>query len=162
MPQFETLWDHHPCNNGEKYPCKDKSGKPVFENQCAIRMGVCLERSGVSTKDFTGQRCWHGHNAGHIIRAEELANWLQFNKHQFGSLNIFKSDKAYREALGHIKLKRGIIFFRNFWGPGSQGDHIDLWNRLYTTRELQSIIGALIPSLSGYGRSQEVWFWEMS
>lgn len=162
MPQFETLWDNHPCNKEEKYPCKDKNGKPSFENQCAIRMGVCLERSGVNLKSFSGERCWHNHNPKHILRAEDLAEWLKFYKHQFGTLNLYKGIGAYRDALEYMKLKKGIVFFRNFWGPGNQGDHIDLWKWLYTTKELQSIIGALIPSLASYDKSQEVWFWEMT
>ncbi|WP_074687063.1 T6SS effector amidase Tae4 family protein [Paracidovorax citrulli] len=27
-----------------------------------------------------------------------------------------------------IHGRTGILFFRNYWGPGRQGDHIDLWN----------------------------------
>ena len=39
----------------------------------------------------------------------------------------------------------------NFWGPGNQGDHIDLWNgssQAYGTDEY-------------FYRAQEVWFWDM-
>src|SRR5690349_2878780 len=47
--------------------------------------------------------------------------------------------------------RRGLIFCRNFWGPGNQGDHIDLWNKGHMKTGYPSYIA----------RSEETWFWEI-
>ncbi len=60
MVAFRDLWYRHPANNSTTYPCVApfgltnmegqpvRQGNPVFGNQCAIRMGVCLKNAGVS------------------------------------------------------------------------------------------------------------------
>ena len=60
MVAFRDLWYRHPANNSTTYPCiapygltnmegsSIRQGNPVFGNQCAIRMGVCLKNAGVS------------------------------------------------------------------------------------------------------------------
>lgn len=47
--------------------------------------------------------------------------------------------------------RTGLVFFRNFWGEGNQGDHIDLWDG----DELRA--GA--PDY--FERSEQVWFWPL-
>jgi hypothetical protein len=41
--------------------------------------------------------------------------------------------------------------WRNFWGTGNQGDHIDLWNG-------EEIAHG---TLDFFIRSEEVWFWAL-
>ena len=79
---FSTLWVNHPAIKGIINPCTTK-GKINFENQCAIRMGVCLDNSGINIKSFNGAKCYpgHEHKQSHILRAEELATWLEKQKH---------------------------------------------------------------------------------
>jgi len=50
MVDFATLWLNHPANLKPPIiePCLDPHGKAVFENQCSIRMSVCLVNSGIS------------------------------------------------------------------------------------------------------------------
>ena len=77
MLSFEHLWNNHPTVAGNDNPCST-NGKVNFSNQCAIRVGVALTKSGVNTKHIPGvTHCWH-HPAseGHVIRAEELAKGL--------------------------------------------------------------------------------------
>ena len=63
---FRELWDNHPYPQS---PCDS-----YFVNQCAIRMGVALEQTGLT---ITGvARCWFRHTPHHILRAQELANAL--------------------------------------------------------------------------------------
>ena len=50
------------------------------------------------------------------------------------------------------KMKTGIVFFRNSWGRGNQGDHIDLWDGSRVRKG----------GLDYFERSQEVWFWPIS
>ena len=88
MVAFRDLWYRHPANNSTQYPCvaphglTNMEGKhvpqgfPVFGNQCAIRMGVALSGAGLSLASFHGAKCWIKHSPRHILRAQELANWL--------------------------------------------------------------------------------------
>ena len=161
MFEFRQLWDNHPNNSGESVPCKNLDGKPAFENQCAIRMGICLHKAGLSLLSFKGERCWHNHNPPHVLRAEELAKWLK-SELTFAQFKKFSGKNAYKDAVDHITLKKGIVFYKDFWGPGMQADHIDLWNRLYATKELSTFFGVLFPSLASYNKAKEVWFWEIS
>lgn len=73
-----------------------------------------------------------------------------------------------KEAFDKIEGKRGIVFFQNYWGPGNQGDHIDLWNGSRLTDwsswvRIHSRLGASVlhafADLSDYTKSQSVWFW---
>jgi hypothetical protein len=53
MVTFDQLWKNHPTNLGEQYPCRTL-GIGNFDNQCAIRMGVCLKRCGVTAAEIRG------------------------------------------------------------------------------------------------------------
>lgn len=145
MPlKFSVLWANHPTTRGDDAPCST-NGKSNFENQCAIRMGVALKACGVNFATFRGARCWFGHS--HVIRAEELANWLKTQTTQIGKVEICKK-VTYANFAG----RSGIVFFRNFWGVGNQGDHIDLWDGSQIRKG----------DLSYFSRSQEVWFWPIA
>ncbi len=135
MIDFNLLWDNHP-GLGSK-PCN-------FDNQCAIRMGVALENSGVNLEDFKGIRCWYRHSPRHILRAQELADWISEKTDLFGEKKVYKR-KTYRFFEG----KKGIVFIRDGWGAT---DHIDLWNG----KELR---GGYIEYLN---RGIEIWFWELN
>ncbi len=81
MVAFNKLWKNHPTITGNDNPCRTK-GRSNFGNQCAIRLGVCLQNSGIDTTRIPGvARCWHHKKTeGHIIRAEELAKALKQRK----------------------------------------------------------------------------------
>lgn len=70
MVRFENLWKNHPGKG--VFPCN----KAVHQNQCAIRMSVTLDKSGVDISSFSGVKCWEKHEDGfrHILRAQELAD----------------------------------------------------------------------------------------
>ncbi|WP_250654699.1 type VI secretion system amidase effector protein Tae4 [Alkalimarinus coralli] len=140
---FGFLWANHPANNGFDEPCAT-NGVGNFENQCAIRMGVALSASGVSLSSFRSAKCWHGHK-NHVLRAQELADWLAFGGGSFGRPAIHKSAKA------SSFINSGIVFFKNFWGRGNQGDHIDLWDGQRMTKG----------DASYFGYAEEVWFWRI-
>lgn len=141
--QFNKLWNNHPYPNS---PC-DKS---LFQNQCAIRMGVSLEKSGIDTSSFDimypQRRCYPGlkHSPRHILAAQELANWIDSsNCKEFGSKKVIKGG-----ALSALKDKKGIIFIMNGWG---NTDHIDLWDGEY-------LKGG---SSDWLELGDQVWFWEI-
>jgi hypothetical protein len=73
---FKVIRSNYPSTD----PCdaKDPNGQPLFRNQCAIRVGHALKKSGVSFVSFPKQRkCWVHPTQDHILAAKELADWLQ-------------------------------------------------------------------------------------
>ncbi len=147
---FVRLWNNHPTNQTppNNNPCQNASGNPSYTNQCAIRLGVALTDSGVNLTGYSGVFCWHGHGRIHTLRAEQLATWLDkaSNRTNFGTptkrSGVTSSDYTGRQ---------GLALFKNFWGTGNQGDHIDLWNGTRLARG----------EASYFGLSEEVWFWEL-
>ncbi len=142
---YYQLWKHHPGRNAN--PC-DKS---EFPNQCAIRMSVALFLSNVNLSGFSGQRCWMSHSDGfrHILRAQELANWINKHPELFGHRKLF-TKKEYPK-LHHIDFwkMKGIIFFEDGWGPT---DHIDIWNG-------SELKGGDIDYFNVNYKS--IWFWQL-
>lgn len=149
MLQFSVLWEKHPANQTPSIisPCANDEGTPNFENQCAIRMGVCLAAAGADISSFRGTTCWHGHGRNHVLRAQELADYLKTRTDLVGTVKIDESP-----TLAEYTSRRGVVLFQNFWGTGNQGDHIDVWDGSQMAKGDPSYFAA----------SQAVWFWELS
>jgi hypothetical protein len=152
---FEVLWANHPSRRTPKVlvPCQTADGRKSYTNQCAIRIGVCLSNAGLSMASYRGTFCWHGHGRNHPLRAEEVACWLNETAPFVGEAVIARRDSRGHQKSFHDYLgRKGIVLFRNFFGAGNQGDHIDLWD------------GAIMATgeLDYFTRSQEVWFWELT
>lgn len=122
-------------------------------------MGVCLDKSGISTQGWSVRRCWqHKGKERHILAAEELAKALSLGS----TPGIGKVEKyTGEEGFSKIKGRRGIVFFKNFWGTGLQGDHIDLWNGWRMTKFFQSVFTVQVMGGGDYKKG-EVWFWPVS
>jgi len=144
---MKLFWHNHP---GRKNVCDET----LFVNQCAIRMGAALELSGIKmTQDrrvlrrcTTEYRAFKHHKdglvKGHVLAAQELANWIKSQRSTFGSRSIVHSQE---EILG----RSGIIFFRDGWGTT---DHIDVWDG-------QALVGGF-PSYFD-SDFKELWFWDV-
>ncbi|MCL6272301.1 type VI secretion system amidase effector protein Tae4 [Sansalvadorimonas sp. 2012CJ34-2] len=181
MITFKKLWNSHPTITGSDNPCTT-NGKKNFSNQCSIRVGVALVECGVKTTDIPGvTHCWHGHpkSAGHVIRAEELANGLQ--KVSLPGLKpvIEVDPKEFSEQLSG---KKGIIFFKDYWQRtvrgktesfrNRSGDHIDIWNGsritdLTSWARINLRIGSfglhsITDRFSDFEDSQKILFWEIT
>jgi Type VI secretion system (T6SS), amidase effector protein 4 len=116
-------------------------------------MGVCLTAAGIPLSGYHGAFCWFGHGRTHPLRAEELATWLNDTAPIVGEADISRRTKLGKHvSAADYWGRQGIVLFRNFWGAGNQGDHIDLWD------------GMQMPhgSLNYFARSQEIWFWDMT
>ncbi|WP_211665345.1 T6SS effector amidase Tae4 family protein [Leucothrix arctica] len=147
VSQMKLFWHNHP---GRENVCDDT----LFANQCAIRMSTALELSGVIIpvdrrilrRCTTEYRAFSDHNhglvKGHVLAAQELANWIKSEPSTFGSREVVHSKE---EILG----RSGVIFFRDGWGTT---DHIDVWDG-------ESLVGGF-PS---YFETEfkELWFWDL-
>ncbi len=71
---FAELWKHYPGSD----PCVNpQTGMKAYDDQCAIRLSMAPERSGVSFKTLQGSRCEFGPRGnGMVLRAEMLIQWL--------------------------------------------------------------------------------------
>jgi hypothetical protein len=144
--KFTDLWGAYPNFN----PCdaKDKEGKILFGNQCAIRMSYALKKAGVTFKSYQVKRkCWVHPADDHVLAATELADWLE--------LQPFVGCKKAEDVTGegwHDKVvgRTGIVCFEDYYAPsgGAGGDHIDLWNKDRMTgigSGLRASFGIVIP-----------------
>ena len=161
MPTFAELWSNHPTIKGDA-PLLDTR---VYENQCAINMSASLMRSGIDLKSFTGARSWEKDKPKYPIRAEELAGWLDKNAALLpGKITKF-SGKDVPGSFDKINGKTGVLFLKDYYGPGQSGDHIDLFskNRMTTLFSWFRIATGFSYEgrFSDYRKSKAVWFWEV-
>lgn len=133
----DLIWMHHPYPNT---PCDTA----LFPNQCAIRMGVALAGAGVNMATFGGAKCWVPHKPRHILRAQELANWMTTQTITFGKVAKFKKKVTSDDFAG----KTGVVFIQDGW---ASTDHIDVWDG-------SSLKGG-DPTYFALGK--QVWFWEL-
>jgi hypothetical protein len=111
-------------------------------------MGVALAECKVDLSSFKGALCWEkGHNPKHILRAQELADWMANKKALFGERKVYKRKKDSPQMSDFVG-KKGIIFIKDGWGGT---DHIDLWDG-YSMKAGYS---------SYFLNGTELWFWNL-
>ncbi len=137
---FQRLWDSHPYPS---FPCD----RATFENQCAVRLGEALRLSGADLSTFRGAVCYPAlnHNPKHILRAQELAEWLNTVPTLVRAATIHRNVTATE-----FQGQKGIVFIRDGWGAT---DHIDVWD------------GELLQMKGGnpdwFRLGSQVWFWRL-
>ena len=163
---FQKLWNNHPLNwdPPETHPCKvPGTNEDSYENECAIKMSVALTGAGIDMSACHKTRCDYRKTAGHenhIIRAQELADWLA-SPTVLGTPNKYLQPKkktlAEYKAAAYMSVqnRKGIVFFQNFFGQGNQGDHIDAWNGLIMSGDYNSY------HINYFQRAPHIWFWEL-
>ena len=82
-----------------------------------------------------------------------MANWLKGPFSPFRKFIDFKAVTGFSSISG----EKGIIFFKDYYGPNSQGDHIDLWNGSRLTKFV-SWFEFGIRDGRHYAKA-DVWFW---
>ncbi len=179
--EFKDLWRGHPINESVQAPCladKEftniagklvKKGRPVFSNQCAIRMGIALRRAGVTPSQLGGiAYCYHHPvEEMHYIRATELANAI--NSARLPGLKPVEKITGKDVAAYYPKLfgRTGIIFIKDYWHRSSDasgrptGDHIDVWNGYRSSAKWLMEWFFWIGYYSNYADAGELWFWEV-
>lgn len=129
---FKELWSNYPSS--EIKHLDPKTSKETFDNHCAINLSHSLLMSGISMSSFKGTKCWNCSikDGSHIVRAQELADWLKKKPFPGCPDPIVTVGQEFKETL---KGKKGIIFFKDYWQreveKGSTrrtGDHIDFWD----------------------------------
>lgn len=179
MVQFSDLWYRHPANLATTYPCiapntlmslegkAISAGYPVFSNQCAIRMGVCLKHGGVPAGTLRGVgTCGvHSPDEMHYFRAQDLANALaSANIEGVGKVEKITGANAkdfYPKILG----RTGIIYVKDYWRRAGEanatGDHIDVWNGYRSSTKWLMEWFSWAGYYSNYAEASEVWFWDV-
>jgi hypothetical protein len=179
MVQFTDLWYRHPANLATSSPCiapstltnlegkQIQAGLPVFGNQCAIRMGVCLKHAGVDIGQFSGlTHCAvHGKDEMHIIRAQDLADHLaRISIPGVGPVERITGTDAkafYPKIIG----RTGIIYIKDYWRRSGEsaptGDHIDVWNGYRSSTKWLMEWFSWTGYYSNYAEAREIWFWDV-
>lgn len=158
---FSTLWSNYPDPKTEprdalyrKLGWDDLVGDPNYENTCAIRMSLCLLRSGHNIP--RGElKIWKGPLKGKRvkIRYDDLANHL---KTVWGAPEVIsRPTKSGLASKGD-----GVIAFFGLLGgyPG----HIDLFDVSKTNYEFLFWRWSQTSSACGtscYFGSREAWYW---
>lgn len=174
---FKELWDAYPSNSIEHI--NPKTEEDEFGNHCAINVSDALYKCDIKLKSFTGAKCWHKCSSSkniHVIRAQELADWLKKQPFAGCPKPIKLTGATYEDA---IDGKTGIVFFKDYWQRNSEkgtdnrtGDHVDLWDgKGVNQMASQNAVENLITNTFGVhwdgvysdkGKSKEVLFWEIN
>jgi len=157
---YEHRPDRTPANNDVPVT-DDNPSSFLYYNQCAIRMSMCLEGSGISLAGATNITNPGGDvytDSGCIAGAFNLANYLK--REVFGQPVVYDGTKDDCETL--LNGKTGIIFFQYYnenygddtTAPSRSANnvHVDLWN--------ENIIMA--PYYDQMMDSTTIWFWEIN
>ena len=168
--RFSDIWNNYPNHD----PCVNpRTGKKAYDDQCAIRLGKALEKSGVSFAKFPGSRCEFGpRDNGMALRAQELAGWLRTRP--FSSCPVAAPIPS-KDFVKWLQGRTGIVFFQDYWFRDGEkfptGDHIDLWNINQLTPSFTTFLRfrlgiTQIPNLLGrgnyytdLGKSRQILFW---
>lgn len=167
---FLKMWSGYPSSHPYVDP-KTGEDPPGFDNQCAIKLSVALQATGVDLASFKGAQVQVAAGKA-AIRAEELAVWLkaQHFDGMHGAVDITGADWQDK-----IKDKHGIVAFKDYWTrPGEKtptGDHIDLWNgKSLTSSGLAGMAVSFArftlgmrsgPGFSDLGKAKQITFWEV-
>jgi hypothetical protein len=130
FPPFSELWENYPhdINGVHQHPSTDP-----YQNQCAIRLGSCLQKSGMDMSNYKSPVTTEGYPRG----SKSLADWLwkNYGRPEIVSQSVFQN-KYWN--------KTGIIYIAP---PAGALGHIDLFNRGNTG--------------SGYYLGTKIWFWNI-
>ncbi len=172
-PSFSVLWANYPhADRSTRKQLFDAIGwgsianEPAYQNTCAIRVSVGLQRSGMEVDSSAGMRALAGAIKGKNIeiRHEKLSDYL---KTKWGTPETLVGTPAQMEAA--IGDRNGVISFFEIPGyevGGGLGGHIDVIDgkdklpiRLFgygfdVNRD--SVCGSHC-----YWNAARAWFWEL-
>jgi hypothetical protein len=164
MSLFTQLWDNHPIIKNENILCPEST----CDNVCAINLSASLNRCGMCLDSYTGAFLSLADQAKYALCAKQLALWLTLQESSLQTKVqkfIGTPDLADMEGDDGILGRSGIVFLQNYWGSGSEGSHIDLWDGARLTaplswRRIYARAGSKGPG-AAYRKPQSVWFWPL-
>ena len=132
LPSADTLYDNYPAANPDGTPAHPSADG--YENQCAIRVTVSLEKSGFSIDTYPSL---NKTSEGYARSLKGLADYLW---KEVGPPLIVSPETFHTKYYSTFK---GVAYFAP---PPNGVGHIDVWNSSRTQ-----------PYGSGYHTSSEVW-----
>ena len=133
FPSFSKLWSNYPPDNADgthAHPSRDD-----YQNQCAIRLGFALQKSGVDFSKYqTGPLTSEGYPRG----ARSLADWIWTNYGKPEIMSQINFEKQHMNSTGIIFINQNDTY---------HSPHIDLFKQGQTG--------------SGYYQGSEIWFWQV-
>jgi len=149
---FGTLWSNHP---GDDDPCN----VPGLAGQCAVKMGVMFQDSGVSLAGVVGHKCWGAgaDHRNHFLDPNDIGRWLSGKQlpYIWTAGNLAPEPMPGIAARAFVDGKTGIVMFLDFWNVGKAApflDHIDIWNKTQQKHGAETY----------FLRSREIQFWQIS
>ena len=180
MVKFVDLWRGHPINESVTTPCiapHDLTnlegehvplGFPVFHNQCAIRMGVALRRTGVQERQLGGCSTCSVHPSSdmHFINASQLANSLAHASIPASGRSRRSPAPSPRTTTRSCSGAPASSTSRTAGNArrtasGRQVDHIDVWNGYRSSAKWLLEWFSWLGYYSNYANAGEIWFWEV-
>ncbi|MCB2261593.1 MAG: type VI secretion system amidase effector protein Tae4 [Candidatus Thiosymbion ectosymbiont of Robbea hypermnestra] len=172
-PAFKTLWNNYPHPRAwsrerlfREIGWDGLINEPGYNNTCAIRLSMALQKSGISISSSVGMAGLKGVMKAKPIevRQEDLSNQL---RRLWGPPRLLPKTKV-ENAIGDAD---GVISFFRIAGyqvGGGLGGHIDLVdgksfatiNLLYFWErrvDLSSVCGSAC-----YWNAGEIWFWDLA
>ncbi len=160
---FTDLWNNYP--NKDDYPTNelyealgwpDLVNNPHYKNTCAVRMSLCLIKSGIA---LSGRfEIKKGAHKGKRVEPSQLKlSRLLTDKKIFGKPQVFKIAQLDNVLLG----KQGVVSFMRIPGyvvDGGLGGHIDLVKH----GKFLFFWDKLICQSGCHWDADEFWFWPMS
>jgi hypothetical protein len=172
---FAALWANYPTDD----PCVNPATHTkAYEDQCSIKLGAALHKSGVDFKSFRGPSCEYAPpGSGEVLRAQELADWLMHRPFKgCPPAIVITPGKDFAKK---IQNQTGIIFFQHYWlrdgekananrsAPSGTGNHIDLWNRDKLTPSFHNFTRFSLgidhfPSLNPFAPAGQNWYSDLN
>lgn len=185
-PTWASMWSNYP----HKYRAPalktdalyrsigwdDLIDKPAFENTCAVRTSMALQRSGIDVKSSAGMRALKGDIKGKQIeiRFDDLANQL---KKSWGPPEVLAGSAVDQEAA--LGDRNGVAVFWKL-PPNQYPGHIDVVDGKGTFRKIVREYWNYAPDIwpfydnverefnaesecgtHCYWGAETVWFWEL-
>lgn len=160
---LNDLWNNYPSVDDysanelyEELGWPDLVNKPGYENTCAVRMSLCLIKSGINVEGrfeikkgkYKGKKV----EPGQLKLSQFLAD-----KKIFGKPQVFKIAQLENVLLG----KQGVVSFMRIPGyivAGGLGGHIDLVKH----GKFLFFWDKLVCQSGCHWDAEEFWFWPMS
>ena len=141
FPAFKTLWENYPhkIDGYNQRPSSNAS----YRNQCAIRLSVAFQKSGMDMSNYPES---DKSIENYALTANRLKFWINQN---YGEPSIKLTQEEFHNSAYYNK--HGIIYLDS---PNGYANHIDLYQGDFNYAPYSR-------TGSGYYKADMIWFWEI-